>query len=49
VTRNCFENLVQALENGLSDVDSHGACSRTVSSKSLEVGAVRGEAGGPRV
>ncbi|CAO2832603.1 unnamed protein product [Amaranthus hypochondriacus] len=35
VTRNYFENLVRALENGLSDVDGHGACSRTASSKSL--------------
>ncbi|XP_021734337.1 probable E3 ubiquitin-protein ligase ARI8 isoform X2 [Chenopodium quinoa] len=35
VTRNYFENLVRALENGLADVDSHGACSRTTSSKSL--------------
>ncbi|XP_010268120.1 PREDICTED: probable E3 ubiquitin-protein ligase ARI8 [Nelumbo nucifera] len=35
VTRNYFENLVRALENGLSDVDSHAACSRTASSKSL--------------
>ncbi|KAK6915781.1 Ariadne domain [Dillenia turbinata] len=35
VTRNYFENLVRALENGLSDVDTHGACSRTASSKSL--------------
>lgn len=35
VTRNYFENLVRALENGLSDVDAHGACSRTTSSKSL--------------
>lgn len=34
VTRNYFENLVRALENGLSDVDSHGTCSKTVSSKS---------------
>ncbi|KAJ8615827.1 hypothetical protein MRB53_035199 [Persea americana] len=34
VTRNYFENLVRALENGLSDVDGHGACSRTQSSKS---------------
>ncbi|GKV29065.1 hypothetical protein SLEP1_g38036 [Rubroshorea leprosula] len=25
VTRNYFENLVRALENGLSDVDSHGS------------------------
>lgn len=29
VTRNYFENLVRALENGLSDVDSNGACSKT--------------------
>ncbi|KAK9287938.1 hypothetical protein L1049_016383 [Liquidambar formosana] len=35
VTRNYFENLVRALENGLSDVDSHGACSRTTSSKNV--------------
>ncbi|KAJ9701435.1 hypothetical protein PVL29_006681 [Vitis rotundifolia] len=34
VTRNYFENLVRALENGLSEVDSYGACSRTTSSKS---------------
>ncbi|TYK23880.1 putative E3 ubiquitin-protein ligase ARI8 isoform X1 [Cucumis melo var. makuwa] len=34
VTRNYFENLVRALENGLSDVDSHGTCSKTASSKS---------------
>ncbi|KAE9448068.1 hypothetical protein C3L33_20036, partial [Rhododendron williamsianum] len=31
VTRNYFENLVSALENGLSDVDTCGACSRTAS------------------
>ncbi|PIA29737.1 hypothetical protein AQUCO_05800083v1 [Aquilegia coerulea] len=35
VTRNYFENLVRALENGLADVDSRGACSRTGSSKGL--------------
>lgn len=35
VTRNYFENLVRALENGLSDVDSHGACSKAGSSKSV--------------
>uniref|UniRef100_A0A0A0LHB9 RBR-type E3 ubiquitin transferase n=1 Tax=Cucumis sativus TaxID=3659 RepID=A0A0A0LHB9_CUCSA len=34
VTRNYFENLVRALENGLSDVDSLGTCSKTSSSKS---------------
>ncbi|XP_057957773.1 probable E3 ubiquitin-protein ligase ARI8 [Malania oleifera] len=33
VTRNYFENLVRALENGLSDVDVQGACSRTTTSK----------------
>lgn len=42
MTRNYFENLVRALENGLSDVDSHvdpnGGCSRTVTSKSYGVG-----------
>ncbi|CAI0401922.1 unnamed protein product [Linum tenue] len=35
VTRNYFENLVRALENGLSDVDVHGGTSRTGSSKSI--------------
>ncbi|KAK9138834.1 hypothetical protein Sjap_009428 [Stephania japonica] len=35
VTRNYFENLVRALENGLADVDAHGASSRSSSSKSL--------------
>eukprot|EP00262_Sarcandra_glabra_P015769 TRINITY_DN494_c0_g1_i1.p1 TRINITY_DN494_c0_g1~~TRINITY_DN494_c0_g1_i1.p1 ORF type:complete len:634 (+),score=74.38 TRINITY_DN494_c0_g1_i1:223-1902(+) len=43
VTRNYFENLVQALENGLSDVDTQGACSRTASSKSL---GTKGRGGG---
>ncbi|XP_039159208.1 probable E3 ubiquitin-protein ligase ARI7 [Eucalyptus grandis] len=33
VTRNYFDNLVRALEIGLSDVDSHGGCSRAASSK----------------
>ncbi|KAJ6902422.1 hypothetical protein NC651_020030 [Populus alba x Populus x berolinensis] len=44
VTRNYFENLVRALENGLSDVDSHGACSRMASSKSLGGGNSRARA-----
>lgn len=35
VTRNYFENLVRALENGLADVDSLGASSKTTSSKSV--------------
>ncbi|KAJ6718152.1 hypothetical protein OIU79_006137 [Salix purpurea] len=39
------ENLVRALENGLSDVDSHGTCSRTSSSKSLGGGSSRARAG----
>uniref|UniRef100_A0A5B6ZUQ1 RBR-type E3 ubiquitin transferase n=1 Tax=Davidia involucrata TaxID=16924 RepID=A0A5B6ZUQ1_DAVIN len=42
VTRNYFENLVRALENGLSDVDSHGACSSMASSKSLGGGSSKG-------
>lgn len=35
VTKNYFENLVRALENGLADVDSQAAaaCSKTTSSK----------------
>nr|DAD43494.1 TPA_asm: hypothetical protein HUJ06_001724 [Nelumbo nucifera] len=45
VTRNYFENLVRALENGLSDVDSHGACSRTASSKNLGGNKARGGRG----
>ncbi|CAK9141649.1 unnamed protein product [Ilex paraguariensis] len=34
VTRNYFENLVKALENGLSDVDTQGTSSKTTNSKS---------------
>ncbi|KAF2595566.1 hypothetical protein F2Q68_00008369 [Brassica cretica] len=33
VTKNYFENLVRALENGLPDVNSHGAYGRAASSK----------------
>ncbi|XP_031287250.1 probable E3 ubiquitin-protein ligase ARI7 [Pistacia vera] len=33
VTKNYFENLVRALENGLADVDSHAACSKAGISK----------------
>ncbi|KAF5739415.1 hypothetical protein HS088_TW12G00620 [Tripterygium wilfordii] len=33
VTRNFFENLVRAIEDGLSDVTSEGACSSVVSSQ----------------
>ncbi|CAA2995599.1 probable E3 ubiquitin- ligase ARI8 [Olea europaea subsp. europaea] len=36
VTRNYFENLVRALENGLSDVDSHGSSSKTTLEHSRE-------------
>ncbi|KAK3229120.1 hypothetical protein Dsin_001001 [Dipteronia sinensis] len=42
VTRNYFENLVRALENGLSDVDTHVPCNRSGSSKSLGGGSSRG-------
>ncbi|PSS35870.1 E3 ubiquitin-protein like [Actinidia chinensis var. chinensis] len=45
VTRNYFENLVRALENGLSDVDSQGACSKAASSKSGLAGKGKGGRG----
>ncbi|KAF7142683.1 hypothetical protein RHSIM_Rhsim05G0164800 [Rhododendron simsii] len=48
VTRNYFENLVSALENGLSDVDTRGACCRTASSKSLGGGASSSKGKGVR-
>ncbi|TXG72856.1 hypothetical protein EZV62_001435 [Acer yangbiense] len=45
VTKNYFENLVRALENGLADVDSHAAaCSKTTSSK-FAGGASKGKGG----
>ncbi|KVI00310.1 Zinc finger, C6HC-type [Cynara cardunculus var. scolymus] len=44
VTRNYFENLVRALENGLSDVDAHGASSKTSSSKNA-AGTSKGKGG----
>ncbi|XP_022873122.1 probable E3 ubiquitin-protein ligase ARI8 isoform X2 [Olea europaea var. sylvestris] len=44
VTRNYFENLVRALENGLSDVDPQGACSKTTSSKNI-AGSSKGKVG----
>lgn len=47
VTRNYFENLVRALENGLSDVDSQGGCSKTMSSKNV-AGSSKGGKGGGR-
>ncbi|KAJ8559822.1 hypothetical protein K7X08_003880 [Anisodus acutangulus] len=45
VTRNYFENLVRALENGLTDVDSQGACSKAPSSKNI-TGSSKGKGGG---
>ncbi|GFY92827.1 IBR domain-containing protein [Actinidia rufa] len=45
VTRNYFENLVRALENGLLDVDSQGACSKGASSKSGLAGKGKGGRG----
>ncbi|XP_062002261.1 probable E3 ubiquitin-protein ligase ARI8 [Rosa rugosa] len=45
VTRNYFENLVRALENGLSDVDSIGASSKTANSKSLGGASSKGRGG----
>ncbi|XP_071713866.1 probable E3 ubiquitin-protein ligase ARI8 [Rutidosis leptorrhynchoides] len=39
VTRNYFENLVRALENGLSDVDVHGGTSRAGGSRGLGAGS----------
>ncbi|XP_023004376.1 probable E3 ubiquitin-protein ligase ARI8 isoform X1 [Cucurbita maxima] len=44
VTRNYFENLVRALENGLSDVNSHGVSSGT-SSKSTAGSSKAGRSG----
>ncbi|KAI3459114.1 hypothetical protein Pfo_015777 [Paulownia fortunei] len=45
VTKNYFENLVRALENGLSDVDTHAACSRAGSSQNLGGGSGKGRGG----
>ncbi|XP_021895547.1 probable E3 ubiquitin-protein ligase ARI7 [Carica papaya] len=42
VTKTYFENLVRALENGLADVDSHAACSKTTASKNIGVSKGRG-------
>ncbi|KAL0298481.1 UNVERIFIED_CONTAM: putative E3 ubiquitin-protein ligase ARI7, partial [Sesamum radiatum] len=46
VTKNYFENLVRALENGLSDVDSH-ACGKAGSSKTLGGGSGKGRGDRP--
>ncbi|XP_073030980.1 probable E3 ubiquitin-protein ligase ARI8 isoform X2 [Primulina eburnea] len=48
VTKNYFENLVRALENGLSDVDSHAASSGAGSSKNLSSGSGSGKGRGGR-
>ncbi|KAG8380336.1 hypothetical protein BUALT_Bualt06G0005000 [Buddleja alternifolia] len=45
VTKNFFENLVRALENGLSDVDTHAACTRAGSSKNLGGPSGKGRGG----
>ncbi|XP_050237422.1 probable E3 ubiquitin-protein ligase ARI7 [Mercurialis annua] len=45
VTKNYFENLVRALENGLADVDSLGGCSKTTISKNAGLGKGRGGRG----
>ncbi|RYR42570.1 hypothetical protein Ahy_A08g039031 isoform B [Arachis hypogaea] len=42
VTRNYFENLVRALENGLSDVDSNGAASSKATSSKNAAGSSKG-------
>ncbi|PHT59423.1 putative E3 ubiquitin-protein ligase ARI7 [Capsicum baccatum] len=49
VTKNYFENLVRALENGLEDVDSQGAlCNIATSSKNAAVSSKRRLLGGDR-
>ncbi|KAK4254869.1 hypothetical protein QN277_007948 [Acacia crassicarpa] len=46
VTKNYFENLVRALENGLSDVDSNGATSsKATSSKNAAGSSSKGRGG----
>eukprot|EP00257_Ricinus_communis_P023472 XP_015583466.1 probable E3 ubiquitin-protein ligase ARI7 [Ricinus communis] len=45
VTKNYFENLVRALENGLADVDSHGTCSKPTIPKNAGVNKGRGGRG----
>ncbi|RDX90148.1 putative E3 ubiquitin-protein ligase ARI7 [Mucuna pruriens] len=45
VTRNYFENLVRALENGLSDVDSNGAASSKATSSKNAAGSSKGRGG----
>lgn len=45
VTKNYFENLMRALENGLSDVDAYDGSSRSACSKNLGGGS-KGARGG---
>ncbi|KAL4561044.1 hypothetical protein LXL04_033206 [Taraxacum kok-saghyz] len=45
VTRNYFENLVNALENGLSDVDAHGAASSKTSTSKNAAGTSKSKGG----
>ncbi|XP_061367273.1 probable E3 ubiquitin-protein ligase ARI7 isoform X2 [Gastrolobium bilobum] len=45
VTRNYFENLVRALENGLADVDSNGAASSKATSSKNAAGSSKGRGG----
>ncbi|XP_054811956.1 probable E3 ubiquitin-protein ligase ARI7 isoform X4 [Prosopis cineraria] len=45
VTRNYFENLVRALENGLSDVDSNGVASSKATSSKNATGSSKGRGG----
>jgi ariadne-1 len=46
VTKNFFENLVRALENGLSDVDSNGATTSKATSSKNAAGSSRGRGKG---
>jgi ariadne-1 len=45
VTRNYFENLVRALENGLCDVDSNEAASSQATSSKIAAGSSKGKGG----
>ena len=45
VTRNYFENLVRALENGLSDVGSNGAAFSKATSSKNAAGSSKGRSG----
>ena len=45
MTRNYFENLVRALENGLADVDSNGAASSKATSSKNTAGSSKGRGG----